>query len=299
MRLNMGDNTTKAKAWLLATRPKTLPAAMAPVIVGTSLAAHQDSFEWYPALACLLFALLIQVATNYANDYFDFKKGTDNENRIGPKRAVAQGWIKPKTMLLATIAILTLAFGVGIQLIPYGGTSLIIIGLLSIAFAILYTGGPFPLAYLGLGDLFVLIFFGWVAVMFTFMVQSGFHSLEAFLLGTSTGMLSVNLLLINNYRDVENDRESRKFTTVVRFGKGYGRYQHSISNLLVIACTSLVALRLQTPVLMLATVPGFLSFFITKKLKSADGEEIFADLLKKTAVLLVLYAMLVFGTLIF
>lgn len=145
-------------SWFLAIRPKTLPAAVCPVLVGSALAAQADSFRTIPALLCLVFALLIQIGTNFANDYYDFLKGADTEERQGPKRMTASGRISPKSMQRMTAAIFVLAFFVGLGLVPYAGWWLLGVGILSILLGYGYTAGPFPLAYLGLGEIFVMIF---------------------------------------------------------------------------------------------------------------------------------------------
>jgi 1,4-dihydroxy-2-naphthoate polyprenyltransferase len=287
------------KAWVLASRPKTLPAAIAPVMTGSSLAFHDGSFQAIPALLCMAFALLIQIATNFANDYFDFKKGTDNPNRIGPKRAVAQGWIRPKSMLLMTAITLGCSLVVGLGLIPFGGYSLVIVGVMSIFCAIAYTGGPFPLAYLGLGDLFVLVFFGWIATAFTYFVQAGNHSVDAWLLGTTMGCLSVNLLLVNNYRDHKNDRECRKRTTVVRFGLTYAQWQYRIALLLSCASVALLSFRLTAPWLLLACMPLLPGFRIANKLQFASDARLFDRFLQQTAGILILHAAVVSTLLLF
>lgn len=211
------------KYWFYAARPKTLPAAFVPVVTGSVLAWKYGCFQWIPALICLIFALLMQIATNFANDYFDFLKGTDRSDRLGPARAVASKWITPKKMLRATIFTLVLAFIFGLSLICYGGWVLIWVGLLSILFSYGYTGGPFPLAYHGLGDVFVFVFFGLVAVSFSFYVQALFFVPSVFVAASSVGFAAVNILVVNNYRDRETDKRSRKFTTVVLFGKRFGR----------------------------------------------------------------------------
>ncbi len=270
------------KPWILAARPKTLPAAASPVLVGCALAYHKGLFSIVPALLCLGFALLIQIATNYANDYFDFKKGADNSERKGPARAVASGLVSPRNMLIATVLVLILAFLVGINLVTYGGLSLLIVGLLSLAFAVLYTGGPYPLAYLGLGDVFVLIFFGWVAVMFTYMVQAGVHSFDAFLLGTTVGLLSVNLLVINNYRDYDSDRKARKWTTIARFGLTYGRWQYRIAAITATLATAIVAYRLESIALFICSLISLIALKIAQSLKTTENVDEFNRALKRT-----------------
>ena len=153
--------TSRMGAWWLAARPKTLAAGLAPVLVGTAIAHIHGGIAWGPAIACMLGSLLIQIATNLANDYFDHKQGADTEDRLGPARAVQQGWITPKAMLSATVFVLILALCVGLYLISVGGWPIAVIGVTSLVCAVAYTGGPMPLAYVGLGDIFVLAFLGW------------------------------------------------------------------------------------------------------------------------------------------
>ena len=232
------------KNWILAARPKTLPAAACPVVVGSTLAYMDGAFAPLPATICCVFAFLIQIGTNFANDYFDFKKGADTKDRKGPARAVASGWITPEAMLRATGVALFLAFLAGLTLIPFGGWQLLLIGLISIACAILYTGGPFPFAYKGLGDVFVVIFFGLIAVGFTYYVQVGVFSLPVWFMGLSLGLVINNLLVINNVRDIEEDRGSLKMTLPARFGKKFGIVQYQMG--MTIACFIALILAFQT-----------------------------------------------------
>ncbi|MEJ2541866.1 MAG: 1,4-dihydroxy-2-naphthoate octaprenyltransferase, partial [Gemmatimonadota bacterium] len=160
-----------ASPWLLAIRPRTLPAAAAPVILGTAIAHHVGGLAWLPALAALAGALLIQIATNLANDYFDFVKGADTEDRVGPTRVTQAGLITPGAVRRGMILTLLAALAVGVYLVAVGGLPIVVIGLLSLVCAVAYTGGPWPLAYHGLGDLFVFVFFGLVAVASTVYVQ--------------------------------------------------------------------------------------------------------------------------------
>lgn len=211
------------KAWALATRPKTLSAGIIPVVVASALAYNQDIFRLRPALMCLLFAVLAQIASNFSNDYFDFKKKTDNEDRLGPERAVASGWISPKCMLIGVGITILLAVFIGLGLLKYGGTDVLWVGIACVVALLAYTAGPFPLAYHGLGDLFVFVFFGVVAVVYTFYVQSYYYEEMAFYAGFALGFQQVNILILNNYRDRENDKLSGKNTTVVLFGEAFGR----------------------------------------------------------------------------
>ncbi len=224
--------------WWEAARPRTLPAAIAPVVVACALAANDQVFRLAPALICLTFALLIQVGTNFANDYFDFKKGADNEDRVGPGRAVAAGLIAPMIMKRAMIGVFVLAFLIGLSLLPFGGWPLLVVGLTSIFCGVIYTGGPYPLAYHGWGDLFVFVFFGLVAVTATYFVQAETISLTAWWIGSAIGALSSNILVVNNYRDVETDRAACKRTLVVRLGRRFAQWQfglaHGVSILVLI-----------------------------------------------------------------
>ncbi len=224
---------TEMKHWVLAARPRTLPAAAAPVIAASAWAAYVESFQWLPALLCLLFAFAVQILANYANDYYDFLKGADTPERMGPARAVASGWIRPESMKRALFVNAAVAFVLGLGLLAFGDWWFLLIGVLCLLCAVAYTGGPYPLAYLGLGDVFVMLFFGWVATSLTYYVQVGHflvplpaagEGLEAAVLwitGTVIGGLAVLLLAINNYRDVETDRTAGKGTLAVRLGKDF------------------------------------------------------------------------------
>ena len=219
------------KAWVLAARPKTLSASMVPVLVASAYAANQNAFQLKPAILCLLFALFAQIASNFSNDYFDFKKKTDSEKRLGPARAVSSGWIAPKNMVVGLVVSIFLACMAGIGLLPYGGLALIWVGVACIVALLAYTAGPWPLAYHGLGDVFVLVFFGLVAVSFTFYVQAFYFDNYATIAGFIVGFQQVNILVINNYRDRENDKACKKNTSIVLFGAAFGRNFYLINGL--------------------------------------------------------------------
>lgn len=222
------------RIWFEAARPRTLPAAVAPVLVGSALAGHEGVFQLAPALLCLGFALLVQVGTNFANDYYDFVQGADTAARVGPRRAVAAGLVSPVTMKRAMIFVFAAAFALGLGLVAWGGPWLLVVGISSILCGIAYTGGPFPLAYHGLGDVFVFLFFGLVAVGGTYFVQAARLTLDAVLAGVPIGLLAANILVVNNYRDVETDAVAGKRTLVVRFGRGAARAQYAASWLLAL-----------------------------------------------------------------
>jgi len=223
------------RAWLLATRPKTLPAAATPVIVACALAYHDNSFQWKPALICLLFALIAQIIANFANDYFDYKKGSDTEERLGPKRAVAEGWIAPKIMLVTTFALLVADLALGLSLLHYGGWKLIFVGLFVAIFAFAYSGGPYPLAYHGFGDVCVFIFFGIVPVGFTYYVQTLQWSIPVTICGACAGLVIINILVANNYRDRFSDVKTGKRTTVVLFGEKFGQWFYLLNGIVAVA----------------------------------------------------------------
>ncbi|MBC9867854.1 MAG: 1,4-dihydroxy-2-naphthoate polyprenyltransferase [Opitutae bacterium] len=282
----------KVNPWILAARPRTLPAAMAPVLVATALAHRVGGFDGGSAAICLVFALLLQIATNYANDYFDFKKGADTEARLGPTRAVAAGLIQPEAMKKATGVTFVAALAAGCMLIPYGGWWLLPVGICCLACGYAYTAGPFPLAYIGLGEVFVMLFFGGVAVCFTFFVQTGYFSREALLLATGIGSLSAGLLAINNHRDIETDRLAHKRTLAVRFGPGFSLWEFRILLLWAFAgCLALAhLLKAGWMLLPLLTLP--LGYRLWTGLDKASSGREFNKLLANTAALLSLYSVL-------
>ncbi len=217
--------STKAKApWFSAARVKTLPAAIAPVLVGTMI-AYPSIIGWVFA-ATILATLMIQIGTNFANDYFDHKNGVDNEDRLGPARATAEGWITPAMMKRGFILAFGLSFLFGLSLVYRGGLPILLIGLLSILFGILYTGGPKPLGYLGFGDILVFIFFGPVAVAGTVYVHTLSFSWTAVLFGCGVGAVTNAILIVNNKRDIDNDRVSGKMTMVARFGLRFANVEY-------------------------------------------------------------------------
>ena len=210
------------KIWLAATRPKTLAAAIAPVIVGAALAYGDGAFHLPSLLAIICSSLFIQVGTNFANDYFDFVQGADTEDRVGPTRATQAGLVTPRGMLFATAVAFGFSALFGLYLVWRGGVPILIIGIASIAAGILYTAGPYALGYLGLGDIFVLIFFGPVAVGGTYYLQTGLITPAVLVAGFGPGLLATAILVVNNYRDRFTDVGANKKTLVVRFGETFG-----------------------------------------------------------------------------
>ena len=214
------------KTWLMAARPKTLTAALVPVMVGTALAYGLGVGRWLPALAALVGAMLIQIGTNLTNDYYDFKKGADTEERLGPKRVTQSGLIAPGVVLASALTCFGLAVLTGIYLVVEGGWPIVAIGLASVAADYAYTGGPFPLAYHGLGDVFVFIFFGLVAVPGTYYVQSLTVGPAAWWAAIPVGAIGTALLVVNNLRDGTTDVKAGKRTLVVRLGTTAGKAEY-------------------------------------------------------------------------
>lgn len=216
----------KGQAWLLAARPKTLPAAVGPVLVGTALAWADGRFALLPALAAVAGALLLQILSNFANDYFDFVKGADTSERLGPTRVMAAGLLRPGELRAGMAVVIALAALVGVYLIFVGGWPILAVGLASILAALLYTGGPFPFGYYGLGDFFVFLFFGLVAVCGTYFVQAGTVTAEALLAAVPVGALITAILVVNNLRDIPTDAQAGKRTLAVFLGAANTRREY-------------------------------------------------------------------------
>lgn len=253
------SDVSRARAWLMAARPQTMPAAVAPVVVGTGLAAAEGVFAALPAAAALLGAALIQVGTNFANDYFDAKSGADRD-RIGPTRVTQAGLVSPSQIKAAIALSFGAAILCGLYLLAVGGWPIALIGILSLLSGFAYTGGPFPLGYNGLGDLFVLVFFGLVAVSGTYYVQALSWSPLALWLALPVGMLSTAILVVNNLRDRETDARSGKRTLVVMLGDRFGRVEYvtmlAVSFLLPVGLVIANALPIGALLCLLALIPA-------------------------------------------
>jgi len=286
------EDLSRFQVWVLACRPKTLPAAAAPVLIGSVMAYEIGSFAFWPAVAALLGALAIQVGTNLANDYYDHKSGADEGERLGPLRVTQAGLVEPTVMFRATAMAFGLAFLSGVYLVYVAGWPIVAIGLTSIAFGYLYTGGPYPLGYNGLGDIFVLIYFGPVAVGGTYFVQTLHATPEVLIAGLAPGLFSVAILSVNNLRDIDNDRLSGKRTLAVRLGPTFAKWEY----LFATAAGSVVPLWLYArddshPWSMLTlTVPLFAlpcyQIVVTRK------GRVLNNVLAATGKLLLMYAML-------
>ncbi len=270
--------------WGLAARPRTLPAAAAPVLVGTALAVSDGVWQSGAFLFCLVFALLVQIGTNYANDYFDFIKGADFAGRLGPARATAEGFVRPNVMRRAAFTAFGLAFLAGLPLIAFGGWWLLPIGVICILCGLAYTAGPWPLAYTGLGDVFVFVFFGVVAVTVTYYVHTGVVTGAAFTVSIPVGALITNVLVVNNLRDRRTDGLAGKKTLAVRFGESFSLAEYI--GLLVLAFGAVAVLGATRPgwvvLLPLTLIPW--AILLLRRFLSADSGPDYNAVLSETAI---------------
>ena len=211
------------RLWLVASRPRTLPAAVAPVLVGTALAISEHEFRPLAFAAALIGSVFIQIGTNLANDYSDARRGADTEDRLGPVRVTAGGLMPPQRVLTGTYVAFAVAVAAGAYLAAVAGWEMLVVGVVSIAAGVLYTGGPRPYGYEGLGELFVFLFFGLVAVTGTYYVQAQELPWEAFALAVPIGLLAAAILVVNNVRDVDTDRRAGKRTLAVQLGRRRAR----------------------------------------------------------------------------
>jgi 1,4-dihydroxy-2-naphthoate octaprenyltransferase len=298
------QDVTRREAWVMAARPQTLPAAAAPVAVGTGLAVHEGVFAPLPALAALVGALLIQVGTNFANDYYDAVKGADTADREGFTRVTAGGLIPPEAVKRAMYLTFAAAIIVGTTLVAVGGLPILVVGLVSVASGIAYTGGPYPLGYHGLGDLFVFVFFGLVAVAGTYYVQAaallagpfpttvppGTVPLSALVAALPMAAISTNILVVNNVRDREEDAETGKRTLAVRFGYGFARAEYVL--MLALAYATPVWFAVQgfglTVLLPLVTLP--LAVLVARTVLTETTGVALNPALERTGKLLAAYA---------
>lgn len=290
--LRSHDVPSRTAIWWSAARPRTLWAAVAPVVLGTAIAWIDGAFHGLAAACALVGAMLIQVATNYSNDYHDFVKGADTEARKGPRRATQAGLVSPDAMKRAAAFTFTLAIVAGLYLIWRGGLPILIVGVASIICGIWYTAGRYSLAYLGLADVVVLIFFGPVAVAGTHYVQALEWSHEAIVAGFGSGFLAVAILLVNNIRDVEEDRRAGKRTLIVRIGRRRGVVLYSL--MMVAAAlvpAALFASELAPAGVLAASIVPMAAAGIVRDLRRATDPLALNPLLGKTSNLLFVYCL--------
>jgi len=270
--LGSSANISPFSAWLLATRPKTLPAAISPVLVGCAVAWAEGGFDLVPALAALTVALLLQIGANLANDVADFQRGVDTQERLGPLRVTQGGLIPPRQIVMATVAVLMAAAVPGLYLVWRGGPGLAVLGLIAITAAVTYTAGPKPFGYLGLGELFVFFFFGPVAVAGTAFVMTYHLTRLALLASISMGCLVTAILVVNNLRDIDTDRVAGKRTLAVRIGRVATRWEYS--GLITIAYAMplvMWATRTSQPAPLLAWTTAPLAIFLLRRVWHVGG----------------------------
>lgn len=281
------------RCWIEAMRLRTLPVSIAGVIAGTGCAIMLDSFKALPAFLCLLFAILAQIAANFGNEYYDYKNGIDRKGRAGFRRGVTEGEIDPQSMKRATFVVLALAAAVGCTMLLYGPWWLVIVGVLIMIFALAYSAGPYPLSHHGLGDLAVVIFFGIIPVTFTCFLQSGNMEGMTIIIPTSVavGLLAANVLIVNNYRDMEDDAAVGKRTTVVIFGRSFMGLAYLLSGiagmvLMIPVWVSMTSWALTVPLIYI-----ILHIMVWLKLREATGAGL-NPLLGMTAVNLLIFSVL-------
>jgi len=266
---------SKFNSWLLASRPKTLLAAVVPVMVGSALAISMNKFFLPYSIVALLCSILIQIGTNFTNDLYDFLKGSDTVKRKGPRRVLASGLISVSEMRITIILVFGLTFLLGLYLVYSVGILILWVGIFSIFAGIIYTAGPYPLAYNGLGDIFVFIFFGIVGTMGTFYLHTQEISILSFIVSIPVGALITNILVVNNFRDIDEDREANKRTLAVILGREFSRWQFII--LIILSYLTSLSLYLQFDFnywifLPFATIP--ISIILIRMLYTFKGEEL-------------------------
>ena len=282
------------KKWIEAMRLRTLPVSLAGVLCGTACALLQGSFNAIVALLCALFAALAQIASNFGNEYYDYKNGIDKKGREGFRRGVTEGEITPLAMKRATYATLALAAAIGCTMLLFGPWWLIFVGATIALFALGYSTGPYPLSHHGLGDVAVVIFFGIVPVTFTCYLQTGTFDSLTLLTSLAIGLLAANVLIVNNYRDMEDDKEVNKNTTVVIYGRKVMRWCYMLAGVAAMVAMTPVWMQLH-----LWSLPIVLVYFILhtrnwQYLKKSQGAAL-NPLLGKTAVTLLIFSLMLLG----
>lgn len=298
------------KIWIEAIRLRTLPVSVSGVLIAVGLTKFNGQFRLVPSLLCVVFAVLAQIVSNLANEYFDFKAGTDKKGRVGPRRGVTEGDITPSAMKAAMIGTLVVACLVGLSMLlvvdpgeNYANWLMLIgAGLLIAIFAFAYSAGPYPLSYHALGEVTVMGFYGLVPVIFTYYVVSGVFHPFAVIAGIAIGFMGVNVLLVNNYRDVDDDREAGKRTSVVVFGRKLAAFAYLLNGLLAMSILGVVWIRLYFASgwwFLLPMVVYLLLHFITwHRLKHTDGAAL-NPLLGATARNMLIFTILFCATLLF
>lgn len=277
--------------WLAATRPKTLPAAVIPVVVGMAATSLSGSLNWTASLVLLVVSLLLQIASNFANDVYDFERGADGAARAGPLRAVSAGLISATAMKRALLFVLALAATMGVYLTAIGGPAVALVGLAAMLVAVGYTGGPFPLAYHGLGDVFVFLFFGATLGPASAYLSLGHVPPLVWACGLPMGFLSMAILVVNNVRDIESDRAAHKRTLVVMYGRDRGLRGYQLLLLGTFLSLLLIGWLLDSPWAVIPLLSAPLALRLTKELRERRGGAL-NKTLARTAGLLALFGLL-------
>jgi 1,4-dihydroxy-2-naphthoate polyprenyltransferase len=282
------------KLWLVAARPRTLPAAVAPVLVGTSLAIGEGTFRVLAFICALVGSIFIQIGTNLSNDYSDARRGADTEDRLGPVRVTAGGLMPPRTVLIGTYVAFGIAVLAGVYLIVIAGWQLLLVGAASILAGVLYTGGPKPYGYEGLGEVFVFLFFGVVAVVGSYFVQTEDLRWEAFALSVPVGLLAAGILLVNNIRDADTDRRAGKRTLAVRLGRGGARRLFVACLVIAYLAVPVVAIfgRDISPLVLLALLSLPLAIPLVRVVRERTDGPSLNEALARTGMLLALFSLL-------
>lgn len=276
----------------MAARPRTLPAAMVPVMVGSALAYSEGLFRPAVSIVALLCSFLIQIGTNFVNDLYDHLKGADTKKRVGPTRVLNAGLVTVPQMYIAIACAFGLSFLLGLYLVSIGGWIILLVGIISIIAGIAYTAGPYPLAYNGLGDVFVFLFFGLVGTVFTYYCHTLHLSIEAISASIPVGALITAILVVNNYRDIEQDRVANKNTLAVIFGKRFSEYQYYFLFLIsYLTPVFFFATARGNAIVLLPAVSAPVAFNLARQLTKRTGPEL-NPLLGKTAMLSALFGIL-------
>lgn len=285
--------TSPVKAWIEAIRLRTLPAGISGVAAGSACAIYYDSFRWSVALICLLFAIGAQIAANFANEYYDYKNGLDRKGRDGFRRGVTEGDISPQKMKIATYATLAVTSLLGLTLVYWGGLWLIPLGIVIAIFALAYSTGPWPLSHHGLGDVTVLIFFGLIPVWFTAWLQTGSANMWPVspAIAVAVGLMAVNILIVNNYRDADDDRKVNKKTTVVRFGRKTMSTVYLINGTLAAVLTVIAFYKLPLLTFLLPYAYEQAHIILWQKLRKQKGKSL-NKVLAMTGMLMLAYSLL-------
>lgn len=282
----------KVKIWIEAMRLRTLPVSIAGVICAFSFALMSSDIRWLPGVLCLLFAVLAQIASNFANEYYDYKSGLDKAGRVGPRRGVTEGDITPGAMKNATFGVLAVACVIGCSLIYWGGWWLIAVGLLIAIGVLAYSTGPYPLSRHGLGEIAVVFFFGIIPVNMTYYLMCGAWSTSVVLASLAIGLLGANVLIVNNYRDMDDDREVGKRTLCVIFGRKFVNILYLINGISAILLTTKTWLEVDIIYMPIASV--ILLFSMWKNLRRKSGSQL-NPLLGETAMFMFAYTLALFA----